>query len=103
MVRSKPPSNQPQVTPLVFSRSPMFLLVMVAVTPDVVEHVSPVGSESPIMVRPPLPSATAALLEGVPLAGMSPSVCPEIRLTAPGLEGPKFVVHMLSLRAYCCA
>jgi hypothetical protein len=59
MVRSKPPSNQPQVSLAVLSRSPMFL-------PDrlidevVLEQMSPVGSASPISVSPPFPSAMTA-------------------------------------------
>jgi hypothetical protein len=74
-----------------------------------VEHTSPIGSASPTRVKPPLPSGTAVpalvvqvlVAEGVQrppwtpvVPGMRlsvadrPLVCPEMRLMAPGVEGP---------------
>ncbi len=46
MVRSKPPSKKPQLTPAVFSRSPMFLPPIWKTSPVVVEQTSPSGSAS---------------------------------------------------------
>src|ERR1700751_43391 len=50
-----------------------------------IEHMSPIGSGSPITVSDPLPPSTSS---PVPLSVLTaPLVCPEIRLIAPGVEG----------------
>src|ERR1700730_14919211 len=88
---SKPPLNQPQVIPLAFRRSPTFLFFeSVDVDVSRVSHLSPVACGSPITVA-------AAVTAGLVVA--KPCVCPEIRLSAPGVEGPKFVEYELSLIA----
>src|ERR671937_2234783 len=91
----KPPSNQPHVTPLAFSRSPTFLLFG-STDLDVsrVSQMSPAGCGSPIIV----PFAVTA-----GLVCAKPCVCPETRLIAPGLDGPKTVLKELSLIANACA
>src|ERR1700759_972791 len=77
--RSKPPSNHPQVTPALLSRSPMFWPLMLVFL-LVEEQTSPAGSASEISAWPPLPSGTAELPR---LSGLStPSVWPETRLRA---------------------
>src|SRR5512135_1955667 len=90
-VRSKPPMNEPQLTPLALSRSPMFLPPSWTVAPT--EHTSPVGSRSPTSV--PVPSwptgpLLATTLDEVPdrVAGQ---VLPATRFNTPGVEGPKVV------------
>src|SRR5580658_5796756 len=96
IVRSKPPSKKPQETPLSFSRSPMFLP---AKFPRLVEleQTSPVGSASLTNVMPPFPSLITE--DSAPLIVCTPLVCPEIRLMAPSVEGPKLVPYELSLIA----
>ena len=97
-VRSNPPANQPQESPAAFSRSPTFLPLMVTWLRVGAEQTSPIGSASPIRVRPPWPSATSS---PDPLSvALIPLVCPEIRLIAPGEEGPKFELYELSFSAY---
>src|SRR5260370_11191658 len=93
---AKPPWNQPQVTPFAFSRSPMFLLWgSTDVELSRVSHLSPVGCGSPMTV--PLAAGTA-----LPSAE-NPWVCPEMRLSAPGLDGPNVVLNELSFIAKLCA
>src|SRR2546421_12590788 len=83
----KPPVNQPQVTPLSFSRLP-------TLRPDIatlsrVVHTSPLGCGSPVTV----PSVTSVL------GPEAPWVWPDTRLSAPTVEGPKLVPYELSLIA----
>src|ERR1700677_1524558 len=97
----KPPWNQPQVSPLVLSRSPMFLPVSSAVTPPgasapepgrvvldngvlAFEHSLKYGSASPLSV----PSTTLVL---VPPSAAAPLVSPLTTLIAPGDDGPNCV------------
>src|SRR5919201_1556961 len=91
----KPPWNQPHVTPLALSRSPMFLLLgSIEVLTSRVSQMSPAGCGAPILVVfgvTAMPKAVAS--------GEKPCVCPETRLMAPGLEGPKTVLNELSLMA----
>src|ERR1700733_1163369 len=97
-VVSKPPSNQPQVMLAVFRRSPTFLPAISVVGAVVDEQMSPCGSLSPNIVKPPWPSATMLLMVLVGLVPLlaakptAPLVWPEIRLTAPSVDGPKFVL-----------
>src|SRR5271156_5374170 len=94
--RLKPPSKKPQVILAAFNRSPMVLPDMLKFA-LVEEQTSPVGSASPISVIPPLPSATVA--EATFRGLMTPLVWPEMRLTAPTVEGPKLVPKEWSLSA----
>ncbi len=55
---------------------------------------SPVGCGSPITV----PAGVTA-----ELVCAKPCVCPEMRFSAPGVEGPKVVEYELSLIAKACA
>src|SRR5882757_11317749 len=96
MVRSNPPSKKPHVTLAALSRSPMFLPDMLKFL-LVEEQMSPAGSASLMSVNPPLPSATTAV-PGL-TALITPFVCPEIRLRAPGVDGPKVVLNEWSLIA----
>ncbi len=100
LVSRKPPSNQPQVTPFAFSRSPMFLSVLDTSRVDVsrVSQMSPVGCGSPITV---LLTVTAVPNEVV--SGVKPCVWPETRLSAPTDDGPNVVSNELSLIAKFCA
>src|SRR5690349_526964 len=82
-VGRKPPWNQPQLTPLALSRSPMFwpLIVMLLGLGD--EQSSSAGFGSPITVPLATPPGTDD--------GVAPWLWPAIRLSAPGVEGPKVV------------
>src|SRR6185312_678113 len=92
-VGRKPPSNQPHVMLLALSRSPTFLPDIV--TPPLPQSSSEAaGSGSPITVPFSTPLATG---------GVAPCVWPLMRLIAPTVEGPKFVLNELSLSAKCCA
>src|SRR6202042_3435274 len=113
--RLKPPTNDPQGISAAFKRSPMFLPVSwVAI--NVLEQVSKAGSISPISVKPPCPSGTAApaaarsgpiaaIVLGVPggrsagerTGNVAPLVCPENISSAPGVDGPKVSLQELSL------
>ena len=67
-----------------------------------VEQTSPTGSVSPMSVQPPFPSGVTWLVDmvaGSLLVKAKPLVWPEIKLMAPGVDGPNVVVHELSLRA----
>jgi hypothetical protein len=102
--RGARPWNQPQLTPLALSRSPMFLPCMTASALVAVwslsEQSSKAGSGSLIIVPTPLASGETTVYGSgfevcwgfsVPVAGsteITPWVLPEITLTAPGLEGP---------------
>src|ERR1700735_1422646 len=87
---AKPPWNQPQVSPLLLSRSPMFSPVISPVTPPAVpgplgaalplEHSSKYGSTSPSMV--PL-----AMADVVPPSATAPWVLPLMTFSAPGVDG----------------
>src|ERR1700678_568332 len=92
-VTSTPPWNQPQLSPAVLSRLPTLVPDNCALNEPALEQTSPRGSASPISVQPPCPSETSSL-DGVlvAVAWMMPLVCPETRLTAPGLEGPNCVL-----------
>jgi hypothetical protein len=81
---SNPPWNQPQVTPCSFSRSPMLrLLESTEAVLSRVSQASPVGWGSPITVP----------FEVTPeLVCANPCVCPLIRLSAPGVDGPNTVL-----------
>src|SRR5580698_11558274 len=84
-VRSNPPWNQPQVSPAVLSRSPIFSPDNSALNEPVFEQTSPRGSASPISVKPPCPSAIWSL-EGLLVDAIIPLVWPDIRLIAPGVD-----------------
>src|ERR1044071_5578940 len=102
MFRSKPPMNEPHEMLAALSRSPMFLPAIRFWSPAGLEHTSLSGSVSPIIVQPPWPSAMACVAENIVngLLGMiMPLVWPEIRLIAPGVDGPNCVVHELSFIA----
>ncbi len=58
-------------------------------------HISPVGCGSPITL--PVAAGTA------PPSAVNPCVWPEIRLSAPGVDGPNIVLNELSLIAKFCA
>lgn len=91
----KPPSNHPQLTFFAFIRSPTLV-------PDIVAPALPLaqsssasgGSGSPITVPFSMP---------LPVVGVEPCVWPLMRLIAPTVEGPKFVLKLLSLSAKLCA
>src|SRR5258705_7797504 len=87
LVGLKPPWNQPQVTPLADSRSPILRPVMATRPAFGLEQSSNIGSGSAIMV----PCTTMASPSSVISSGEAPWVLPETRLMAPGLDGPKFV------------
>src|SRR5882724_3849319 len=89
-VGRKPPWNQPQLMPLAFSKSPMFWPLTVMLLALGEEQSSSAGLGSPITV--PLATLKDADAE-------APWVWPEIRLRAPGVEGPKVVPKELSLNA----
>src|SRR5258705_531152 len=104
-----PPWNQPQLTFLALSRSPMFLrgggaggLVGVWLAP---EQSSWGGWGSPYTVpRPALfsgltPPGSSPLAPVLGSTGKAPPVWPEIRLSAPGVDGPNVVSQLLSLIA----
>ncbi len=63
----------------------------------VLEQMSPVGSGSPITVKPPFPSGMTPL-PGLTVL-MTPLVWPETRLMAPGVDGPKVVLKEWSFMA----
>src|SRR5262249_38595508 len=93
----KPPVNQPQVTPCLFSRSPMFvpdIAVLVAVA-IVQSSFAASGRGSPITV----PLETLPATSGV----VAPCVWPLIRFSGPTVDGPNTVSYELSLIAKCCA
>src|SRR5947209_612169 len=95
----KPPSNQPQVTPFALSRSPMFRLFgSIEVLTSRVSQMSPAGCGSPIIVV----FVVTAMPNDV-ASGEKPCVCPDMRLTAPTVDGPKFVSYELSDIAKDCA
>ena len=67
-----------------------------------VEQTSPNGSVSPMRVQPPLPSGVTWLADmsvGLLLVASKPLVWPEMRLIAPGVDGPNTVLHELSFIA----
>src|ERR1700722_15492128 len=97
----KPPWNQPQVSPLLLSRLPMFGPVIWAVTPPgasapepgsgvddngvlAFEHWSKYGSAAPFI----FPATTFGL---VPPSATAPFVWPLTTLIAPGVDGPNCV------------
>src|SRR5215217_145135 len=90
----KPPSNQPQVTPLLLSRLPTFLPLKETVGeyfPVPEEHPSYFGSRSPIRVPFETLSGILAGVTPCVLARVTPCVWSETRLIAPGVECPKTV------------
>src|SRR4051812_45794761 len=98
-VAAKPPSNQPQVTPFRFNRSPTLrpsistVPLPFAVPPASAPQSSSAGSGSPVTVTglnpETLPPANEVARRPLP-------VWPETRLIAPTVEGPKFVSNELS-------
>ncbi len=106
VVGRKPPWNQPQVTPRAFSRSPTFLPVRAARLFDdvrfLLEQSSYAGSGSLITVPTPFASGETTAYESLTVAPVfgstacTPWVWPEIRLSAPGVDGPKTEPNELS-------
>src|SRR4051812_15256251 len=97
--------NEPHVTLAALNRSPTFLPAIRFWSADT-EHTSLSGSVSPIIVQPPRPSAIAWVAENrlkSRFGEIIPLVWPEIRLIAPGVDGPNWVVHELSFIAKCRA
>src|ERR1700691_1366460 len=94
--RLKPPTKEPQGMLAVLSRSPMFLAFDEVVV-VLLDHRSPVGSTSPIKVKPPVPAGGSCLL--VPPPGTKPLVWPANILIAPGVDGPYWSPQALSLIA----
>src|SRR3954470_7673644 len=105
----KPPWNQPHVTRRSLSRSPTLrpciaarLSLLVWFLPEQSSHA---GSGSLIIVPMPLASGEAtayASVVGSCVTGVSactPCVLPEIRLMAPGEDGPNTVLNELSFNA----
>src|ERR1700755_312380 len=100
----KPPWNQPHVTPRALIRSPMFLLVFCRPTVVEPEQSSNAGSGSAMIV--PLATLLPCEVSGVSWEPfglgpgvIAPCVSPEIRFSAPGVDGPNCVVQALSLSA----
>ena len=99
VVGRKPPWNQPQLTPFAVSMSPTFRPVIAAPGYFVEAQSSYAGSGSLMTVPMPLPSGLATVYaSGVavccPVVGSTlktPCVCPETRLSAPGVDGPNVV------------
>src|SRR5262245_16359550 len=93
----KPPWNHPQEIPLALSRSPTFFPDIAAFAAEamVQSSNSATGRGSPMIV----PLATLSRMSGV----VAPWVWPEIRFSAPGVEGPNVVLKELSLMAKRCA
>src|SRR5579864_2970119 len=90
VLRLNPPMKDPQVTPAAVRRSPMFLLPIVPWARVGDEHTSPMGSASPIIVNEPsLPPLTSSPVPFI--VAMTPLVCPETRLSTPGVDGPNVV------------
>jgi hypothetical protein len=97
-VGAKPPWNHPQVTLLAFSKSPTLVPVAVIMFVPcslglVTTQSSYPGRGSPITeprVAPlaMLPDALAGLLLGRRATSVAPKVLPEIKFSAPGVEGP---------------
>src|ERR1700761_6535024 len=121
VVGLKPPPNQPQVTPCSFSRSPTlrdgkFGSLKAAPSVGAPPQSSRPESASPTIVKPLPPSetrtppamasaSTCASMAGVTSlpAAWAPWVWPEMRLIAPGVDGPKVVPKELSLIEKFCA
>src|SRR5258708_40373858 len=82
-VRSKPPMNDPQVTPAALNRSPMFLLPMVTWLRVGLVQAPPIGAGSPVrVIEASLPPITAST---VPLGDAdTPFAVPARRLINPG-------------------
>ena len=80
---ANPPWNQPHVIPLAFSRSPTFL-------PDIVTVLSMPATQSSSAGRRRRSGSGHNLLGRVPARDrlLAPCVWPEIRLSAPGVDGP---------------
>src|ERR1700681_522964 len=90
-----PPWNQPQESPAALSSSPMFMPVNA--TASRVEQSSQYGCASLVNEKPPAPLAVMSAFGVVALAtdGLftscvvsTPPVLPEMRLIAPGADGP---------------
>src|SRR5215475_8633518 len=95
--RLKPPMKEPQGILAVLSRSPIVLTFGKLPWAVVgLEHKSPVGSISPIMVIPPLPSSIRlpVVMEFVFVTLL---VWPANILSAPGVDGPYWSAQELSL------
>jgi len=96
--RLNPPLNHPQVTSAAFNKSRMFLPLIRTCNVVAEEHTSFNGSGSPIAVCPPLRSLMTEPPE-IPFVVATAFVWPEMRLRAPGVEGPKTVPKELSFNA----
>jgi len=90
IVRSKPPMNDPQLTPAELSKSPMFLLAIWTWLRVGAEHTSPTGSGSPTTDKVPLPPSVS-LEEGALRFCTRPFVCQATKFIKPGVEGPNIV------------
>src|SRR5215470_3667261 len=114
----KPPMNHPHVTPCSLSKSPTFRPVIVmyvrafagaAGDGNVQSSNAGEGRGSPMTEPTPVPSIAVTLPAALPVrpersgASDAPWVCPEIRLSAPGVEGPNPVLNERSLIAKYCA
>src|SRR5690349_18306552 len=92
----KPPWNHPHVTFFAFNRSPMFL-------PDIEMYVlggARVQSSSDGSGRgSPITEPDETLPAALPAVTVAPCVCPAIRFSAPGVDGPNTVPKELSLMA----
>src|SRR5260370_38353688 len=73
-VRSKPPMNDPQVTPAALSKSPTFCPFMLTTAP--LEQTSPNGSGPLITVNEPAPPSTTAKPAAAATSSIAPSTCP---------------------------
>ncbi len=101
IVRSKPPEKKPHEMFAAVRRSPMFWPPIVPCAPVEGEQTSPIGSASLIIVSEPLPPSVSS---PVPFnVSTTPLVWPEIRFSAPGVDGPNVVLYELSLIAKRCA
>src|SRR5262245_35424877 len=104
-----PPWNQPHVMPLRFSRSPTFVPSMAPRLKVDVWLVSAqsshAGSGSLMTVPTPAPfgdcttKGSDVMVCVTELTATMPCVLPEIRFTAPGVDGPNTVSNELSLIA----
>ncbi len=83
----------------------MFLLfddiAAVTVLPAAIVQTSPVGSRSPIIVKPPAESGIA--LAEVPPVTTTPLFWPEMTSSAPGVDGPYVSVYAFWFIAKFCA
>src|SRR5579863_5660610 len=99
---AKPPMKEPQLTPALFNRSPMFCPDIWICTRFGFEHVSKPGS--PSLITAPVSAAPAMNpVGGRPFETVPSNVVPATRFSSPGVDGPNDVPNELSLSAKCCA